>query len=425
MKYLIAGLLLSFAFFAVACSKNNSPGSDTTTIASDMTGGQDGGGGHTLQSTEAEVNAAIDRALKLARDPDYRFNLFTLWQWDRLFWVHTASTEESLEIFNNGCRVVGGKEAESECRKFTGRPKDDPKFGTGIREIRPFMTKNYFGAILDQSEIKRIQGDCGTAKDDHAHASVSRFEIGAEICLSINHLRRLPPSSLLREVLGLLFHEAAHLNGFAEKEAHLLQSAFVEFYIQRFSSLTKDRYHTAMNHVLSDLHLAAEMMKPENYNQKMGRLFAALESMPLMTDPLGIQQTLGLESPRPALILSYSVMNLYIKYWDLYEDEEPKSKREIEKISQTLQKEISQIIGNYNGFAGTRKFEIRESTYKGPDVKPEYTLVPWPAAKCPATPNLGKLDVNKATDRLRFRMYWGHHIAWILSNEYAHLPKCE
>lgn len=414
-------LMTSALVWAVACA----PKSSVEGQQNQMTGGQDGGGGHTLQSTEAEVNAAIDRALKLAQEHDYKLNIFSMWQWNRLFFVHPKSTDASLEIFNTGCRVLGGPAAEAECRVFTGRPKDDPKFGTGIKNVRRHMTKGYFAATLAKSQVRRVQGDCGTAKDKHAHASVSKFEIGAEICLSLDHLRRLPPSALLREVLGLLFHEMAHLNGFQENEAHLLQSAFGEFYIRRFSAISRERYFTEMNNYITEIYISSDMIKPETLNYRMSRILSAIESMPFLTDPVGIQQTVELESIQPALALSYSMMNFYIKYWDLQAAGLPKTKKEIVKLSNEIKEDVRQIIANFNSFAGERGYQERTSTYKGPDEESEVHYTEWPDAKCPVKTDLSRFDINTSVDRLRFRIYWGHHIAWLLTTEFQRLPDCD
>ena len=76
------------------------------------------------------------------------------------------------------------------------------------------------GGIKIQFQNEDCHSDSGS-KDASA-------KVSGEICMSSNALARLHRSQLSLQSLGLAFHELAHVYGFGEKEAQLLQAFIVE-----------------------------------------------------------------------------------------------------------------------------------------------------------------------------------------------------
>lgn len=61
---------------------------------------------------------------------------------------------------------------------------------------------------------------------------------------------RLPPSSLLREILSLVLHEAIHMGGGLEPEAIAWQELFSKYFGARFNQKTKKRSNEFQHSIL-------------------------------------------------------------------------------------------------------------------------------------------------------------------------------
>ena len=64
---------------------------------------------------------------------------------------------------------------------------------------------------------------CPADDKDDAEASVTSYDLNATLCFSLWRLKRLPPSDIEKQVLGLWIHELAHMNGHREETAKVLQ----------------------------------------------------------------------------------------------------------------------------------------------------------------------------------------------------------
>ncbi len=68
-----------------------------------------------------------------------------------------------------------------------------------------------------------MDGLCSGPHDKKYLASVTKLDRSGEICISVHGLMRTPAGSLHHDLIGLFIHEAAHLNGFDEQDAQLIQ----------------------------------------------------------------------------------------------------------------------------------------------------------------------------------------------------------
>ncbi|MGZ3722868.1 MAG: hypothetical protein ACXVA9_08070, partial [Bdellovibrionales bacterium] len=198
---------------SVACTRNSQE---------EGHGGQDGGGGHVQKSTTADVRAAITQSIRLATESNMKVNIFAS------FW-----------------KDFGHNSIKDQAHVFPAIVKKGhwDLHDINLRLIDEFTDSDFKSPFLDALKTNRWtikeEGDCGNAKDNHADASVSAFNVNGDICISAGNLTRLPPSALLKEILGLLLHETSHLGGANEAEAQNWQTVFAEYYAARFGSLSE------------------------------------------------------------------------------------------------------------------------------------------------------------------------------------------
>lgn len=208
-------LILLSLFVVISCARSNNENPDT------VEGTQHTGGGEVGASTPEEVNAALDLALRLASEPDMQYNVIA-------------------QFWNSWGRVSTKDYIKQPARIF-------PKVGRTNSEKAIDLEKNaadfespYLEA-LQQNKITRLDsGDCITTPKKHADASVSSFTVNADLCFSVGNLTRIPPSTLLREILNLVLHEAAHMGGADEAEAVGWQEEFSAYFGSRFGDLNSD-----------------------------------------------------------------------------------------------------------------------------------------------------------------------------------------
>jgi hypothetical protein len=147
---------------------------------------------------------------------------------------------------------------------------------------------------------------------EHKDAAVSSLSLSADICLSIGNLTRVPPSALLREVMGLLLHEAVHMAGAEEPEASAWQKEFSEYFGKRFGDIVAD---TVTSETLKSIGAAQILIKrakdaaavngkdPKIYGW-VGRAAQIIVGLPDLLDPLALN--LKMKSIKPELYSNYA-----------------------------------------------------------------------------------------------------------------------
>lgn len=256
-------------------------------------GTEDSGGGSAQYSTTKQVEALLDKALKLATDPDQQKNVLSQ------FWIDWGRKHKHQFI-------------KVPARLFPNMI--DPGLGQNLRapEHSDKFKSPYLEALVKNKFLRKAKGDCMvTASGEHKDASVSSLTLHADICFSIGNLTRIPPSSLLREILGLLLHEAIHIGGGDEVEAKAWQSEFSEYFGSRFGDLTADTLSSETFKSLSsakvllaraDATAATDPKNPRIWGI-MGRAAHILATLPDLLDPLAIELKTNPRSP--ALIKNY------------------------------------------------------------------------------------------------------------------------
>lgn len=212
-------LTLSFISFLTAlaltsaCAKKQAVQSEGT---------QSTGGGSATYSTAAEVDRAIDLAIRMAQEPNHRLNIFA-------------------QFFMDVGRVSSSDFIRSPEHLFPSLGTPDPKADLSQKTFGPNFKSPFLEALSKNKLTRRPLGDCfTTVTGEHKDASVSELSLNAEICISVGNLTRIPPSSLLREILSLSLHEAVHMAGAKEDEAKIWQTQFSEYFGRRFGDVSTD-----------------------------------------------------------------------------------------------------------------------------------------------------------------------------------------
>lgn len=273
------------AVVAVRCSKTDSPAED---------GGQHTGGGSAPYSSPAQVLTALNLVLSLAAESDASKNVIVqFWKsWGR------ASKYDYIKsptrLFPNLAQSNGELPASSE---KISRDFDSPAL-----------------QALKHNKISRIDaGDCLKSNLlKHTDASVSAFTLNADLCFSIGNLTRVPPSTLLREVLSLVLHEATHLGGAPEEEAVGWQEEFSAYFGARLGDLETDTVSGGTFKSISiarallakALALATVDPKDAKIFGTVGKLAQTIASLPYFVDPLALE--LKVKPRRADLINNYS-----------------------------------------------------------------------------------------------------------------------
>jgi hypothetical protein len=180
--------LLLISLMITGCSQENRSGSSDNPFAAK--GAQSSGGGATIKSSVDQVNAALDRAIKLATEPDPRKNIIVQ------FWTDSGRNNQRPYI-KNPTSVFPEMAASIEAGK-SYRPLPAPGFPTVGQQPEDLMVlfKGPFLEALKRNKITRLDsGDCLLVGTEHKDASVSKFEVDADLCFSIGNLQYLPPST--------------------------------------------------------------------------------------------------------------------------------------------------------------------------------------------------------------------------------------
>ena len=230
LRWVASAALLVTIFLSVACQK---PANSATSVAevkaitpppssaaqSNGGGGLDGSGGDTIQSSEAEVHAALTE--ELGNLPERLNNM-----------------GGALRLQPEITEFLYGKESRSLLQDFFKDGSASLSDGTVITS-ESFMISN-----IKNHKIKMtVQASaCSTADGIHAGSAIGDVNAG-EICISTDKLRLLPPKILNEEIFKLLIHEISHLAGFNESKAVSIQT-LISIHPQIYTGLgySKSRY---------------------------------------------------------------------------------------------------------------------------------------------------------------------------------------
>ncbi|MGE4130414.1 MAG: hypothetical protein AB7F86_02185 [Bdellovibrionales bacterium] len=268
----------------VACPKkgSNQQGGASlldTTPPKNNDGTQHGGGGGASQSTPELVNQAIDKAISMALEPDWGKNIFVQFIQDGTYPAENSGDDDRIEVILSPKFIF-------------------PKKGDGQAQMEGAYESPMLKAF-GKNKITRLPiGDCPRPPDEEtADASVSGLTLNADICFSVGNLTKLPPSILLREVLALVFHEAAHMGGAKEPDAKKYQRVFTQYFAARFGDITVDDFNYkaeiaigfANIRIKRALELAKQKPDSPAVFAAMGAILGAINSVPYMDDALQIE----------------------------------------------------------------------------------------------------------------------------------------
>ena len=256
-----------------ACSRTNKSSNLGT-----LSGTQDIGGGSVKYSTPVQVNEALDKAIDLVTNQDPEENIVVQ------FWLKKG--KHSWSDFIKSPAHLFPKLASLQLSEVN------------LKDHLDLFESPALQAFKHNVIIRKESGNCLTPMDGrHTDASVSGLHINADICFSIENLTRIPPSSLLKEILSLVVHEAAHLGGANEEEASIWQDRFSEYFSDRFGDLTSGAVYSDTFKKLASvedyLERANRIPKTEGNLIKVyglvGKMIQALESLPFLEDELALE----------------------------------------------------------------------------------------------------------------------------------------
>ncbi len=338
----VISTLLSVLFLSACADKRKMPGSSE--------GGQHGGGGDYEKSTAAEVHAALDLALELASATDYRKNIFAKFYIS----MHVSNIDE-----------IKSPQGIPEHVLFD-EVRRELKDKTSFKEIFPFEIGLPLTAFGDPSRVTRLEtGRCQAPNNPHPSASVSEMTLQASICFSIAELRAIPKSALLRQILGLIIHEAAHMRGKNEPDARLHQKDFLKFFERVEAEVgnidVKTRAHKVST--MTNVHLANMRLAVENHNpilfavylKDLRRLFTTGLSFSL--DPIRMQ--LAAKPVRPDLFDDFARALLTVLFETaVFEDYVPRFRQGEKKTEVVPQKELTLMEFEKLQFEFVRKVDM-------------------------------------------------------------------
>ncbi len=162
-----------------------------------------GGGGDFIFINRDEVEGMIHQVWSLYLDQSAANPLNVAY---RLLEAKPDATEEEVKV----ARIL---------RKIMSVPNEIffPFFGTPVHQ--------YLGSKKLRMPDQEL---CAGPQEKHFLASVSSLNRDGQICVSVFGLMRLPSGAVRTDILALIAHELAHLNGYGEEDALILQKFFLK-----------------------------------------------------------------------------------------------------------------------------------------------------------------------------------------------------
>ncbi len=133
--------------------------------------------------------------------------------------------------------------------------------------------------VITNTEINLIEDDCHEMDGTPADASVTAFELGADICFSLTRMQRIPPESLKKHLYAVWFHELAHLVGY-EEEAQKLEDYILYVYDITYG-VQADRYLYKLTGIgfSADLYISTLWTKQIPQAMSCGEVNGRLENL--------------------------------------------------------------------------------------------------------------------------------------------------
>jgi hypothetical protein len=192
----------------------------------------DSGGGEIKPSSRAEVIESIETAWEMATVIPITENLISSLQfiidipYSELSYAQRILKDPS---HSRNYRLAHENELHLRQQLDQANTSEDSYYDYLEAWITAFKVSDSYrhaGSALSESEIE-FQDICYDANGEEKDATVSEHRLGATICFSIERLTRIPRASLVREILGLIVHEWAHVLGEDEDVANEMQEFFM------------------------------------------------------------------------------------------------------------------------------------------------------------------------------------------------------
>lgn len=264
-------------------------------------GTQHTGGGSVAQSTTTQVQAAIDKAILLLTVEDKANNILVQ------FWKETQGPSPTSTFAGNPSHLFPSMQRN---RVYS------------VTEYSHAFQSPALDAFRKNTILRLESGSCRSPQPGmHPDASVSAHNLSAEICFNIVSLRRIPPSTLLREVLSLAIHEAVHMGGGDEGEARLWQNSFSTYFGNRFGDVTSDNVTVPTLKSIGEarllvrraLALAGRNIRDQKIFGEVGKMHRELSNLPYLRDSLAIDLKVSPARPEVIGIYQNSVLALVSK----------------------------------------------------------------------------------------------------------------
>lgn len=309
-----AGFLI---FLSLATLSACSPKTDSAPApVAQMTGGQDGGGGEITLSTLEQVKTALKQSIEWATNPDFETNVFARFYFDQYAYIDVDPIEPKY-LFPNminqeELRSRGGREEAFNAHSF-----ESPAL---------LALKTNKITILDK-------GDCPSPENKHADASVTAMNLKGELCFSAGNLTRIPPTALLKTVLGLVLHEVLHLGGAPEQEAQKWQEGFNSYFDVRYAGIGTENAFLKIQQSMHSLRRTAdgaERLFKKNPNDpriftQFGILLRQLAGMPYILDAPMLEYSKGAARPWLKNNFVNAVIAITEELWEKFGTPKPMS----------------------------------------------------------------------------------------------------
>ncbi|MCC6137892.1 MAG: hypothetical protein IT287_04620 [Bdellovibrionaceae bacterium] len=226
-KKLFVFLLFCLPIFTIGCNDN----SDT------RNGTSDSGGGNVKKSTAEDVRAAVPKALGIIHSDKFYWKI-SFASWPKYYTLSEEQQKLSSNTFTT--LVFPTTEIFKKMKLQISDNMTEEEFDAYIQEkdeLKKIYKSDLISDYIDASKIYFLEkGPCPASDKADADASVDKFTLDARICLSIDRLQALPKEDLIKHIVGLLTHELAHMFGYGEDAAVLVQDRTVAGFRAAISS---------------------------------------------------------------------------------------------------------------------------------------------------------------------------------------------
>jgi hypothetical protein len=250
LNFLITISLLITLSIITSCKKSDDPVSVKPNIPVQDTnaqgpGGSDAGGGQRQYSTLEQVKAAYHQALEEFKKDftdsipyKLEYQLMTIGTKEKLIsfrkGMHFLYSPEMIKLLENQKKIDKHNEQlakinptnkkfqdiKSSILTLENENKDNNFLINKERPFNQFFDHKRFIILTDRPCLDKYKRE--------KIASVTELNSNGKICLSFDKIADLPPESLKNEIIGLIFHETAHLAGLREVAASKTQFTYLD-----------------------------------------------------------------------------------------------------------------------------------------------------------------------------------------------------